>query len=102
MSKLKIALKRPVNWNASTYYRQLVPAMTMSAEGIADLYIDTGHRDQTEEDIIMAFSHSDVFFDYQRADDGWSKIHSANLTRNSYTRTDGTWGCAPILAMDRR
>lgn len=97
---MKLSTKKPQGWNASVYYRILQPTIAMSNMGLIEPFIDDGSRDLPLETVAMAAAHSDIFWDYQRVDEGFEIISRTNSTRKAYWRSDKTWGAAPILVMD--
>lgn len=100
MSKLKFFAMWPTDWNASIYYRLLVPIFSMQKQGLCDAILDRNDRSIDLSAVSMAASHSDVYMAYQRCDDGFSTICGANKKRGSYQRVDNSIGAAPIMVLD--
>lgn len=99
-SPLRIYSRVPMDWNASIYYRLLLPMRAMFKTGNTDISIDRGslELDTTTRGQLQSFSSVNWFYQPISSD----VTNAANDVRNwpSYWRSESEWDVAPNFVLD--
>ena len=97
---LRIYSRIPQDWNASIYYRILLPARTMFKEGLCDLSIDRGTVDLNQEERNRLASHSSINWFYQPTHPAVAASCDEVRKWPSYWMNEELWDVAPHFVMD--
>lgn len=97
---LRIYSRIPVDWNASIYYRILLPARTMFKEGLCDLSIDRGTVELPNEERNRLTSHSSINWFYQPTHPSIAASCDEVRKWPSYWLSEDLWDVAPHFVMD--
>lgn len=98
--RLRIYSRIPIDWNASFYYRIIVPCRTMHNLGIADISIDRGDISIPEEMRTNMATYASLNWMYQPTTEVIPAMAQEVRKWPPYWLTDEVWDAAPHFVID--